>query len=276
MSVTPPTREASLAAGAPPAPGTPSVNVSVEDSNKANWDLVAELVGMLPLVGKPFALLVRQRRARWLLIGGFLFFLGVVLPLLFPLLAAIYINFGLLGDQGQNWYAEKVVSAFRVRESAVEVSNSSNLRLDYFQVIEFVGDATDPREYSISLEPYQKARFVVERATLRTTDPVGCPIPVKFIKPRAELMKLKLFDTVDLLSVVNAGVPVSYELSVSDWDKVNSNMDKTNRAKIVLQPVKELLELTCNAVQIDLRVSVEVFKDILHSSQTSNAALRKP
>lgn len=234
------------------------------------------MVGMLPLVGKPLALLVRQRRARWLLIGGFLFFLVFVLPLSFPLLAAVYINSGLLGERGQNWYAEKVVSAFRVRESALEVSDRSNSHIDYFQVIEFVGDATDPREYSISLEPYQKARFVVERATLRTTDPVGCPVPVKFIKPRAELMQLKLFDTVDLLSVVNAGTPDSYELRASDWDKVSSNMDKTNRAKIVLQPVKELLELSCNAVQIDLRVSVEVFKDILHSSQTANAATVKP
>ncbi|MCW5644740.1 MAG: hypothetical protein KIT63_21770 [Rhodoferax sp.] len=261
MSTTP-----TPAADAMPAPAgnTPAAGSGDSDANKNAWELAADLVGLVPVVGKPLSLIVRRRQGRWLLVTAMLVLVFVVLPLLLPLLAAVYINSGLLGDEGQRWYAEKVVSAFRVREAADQISKRANQRLDYFQVIEFVGNAKETRQYSLSMEPYQKARFVVERATALSTDN-NCAVPLRLIRKNAELMTLSLFDR-KLMPVRNSPTAASYQLSAKDWDDVKSKMDGSNRVRIALDPVDELLDQPCNGVQVDLRVSIEVFKDTLASA----------
>lgn len=250
------------AAGNPPAAGT-----SDTDANRNAWELAADLVALLPLVGKPLAVIVRRRQVRWLLIAALLALVFVVFPLLMPLLAAVYINSGLLGDEGQRWYAEKVVSAFRVRETADLISRRANQRLDYFQVIEFVGNAKETRQYSLSMEPYQKARFVVERATALSPDN-NCAVPLRLVRKNAELMTMLLFDHA-LMPVRNSPTSTSYQLSAKDWDAVKAKMDGSNRVRIALEPVDALLDQPCNAVQVDLRISIEVFKDTLTSSMSS-------
>jgi hypothetical protein len=249
----------------PPLAGnTPAAGSGDTDDNKNAWELAADLVGLLPFVGKPLSLIVRRRQGRWLFITALLVLVFVVLPLLLPLLAAVYINSGMLGDEGQRWYAEKVVSAFRVRETADLISKRSNQRLDYFQVIEFVGNAKETRQYSLSMEPYQKARFVVERATALSPDN-NCSVPLRLVRKNAELMTLSLFDHA-LMPVRNSPTSTSYQLSAKDWDQVKAKMDGSNRVRIALEPVDALLDQPCNAVQVDLRISIEVFKDMLVSA----------
>lgn len=255
----------------PPAGNAPAAGSGDSDENKNAWELAAELVGLLPLIGKPLSLIVRRRQGRWLLITALLVLVLLVLPLSLPLLAAVYINSGFLGDEGQRWYAEKVVSAFRVREAADLISKRSNQRLDYFQVIEFVGNAKETRQYSLSMEPYQKARFVVERATALSPDN-NCAVPLRLVRKNAELMTLYLFD-LKLMPVRNSPTSTSYQLSAKDWDQVKAKMDGSNRARIALEPVDELLDQPCNAVQVDLRISIEVFKDTLVSAPPTDSVL---
>lgn len=269
MSTTPTPATDALPA---PARNNPAPGAADNDAHKNAWELAADLVGLLPFVGKPLSLLVRRRNVRWMLIATLLVLVFVVFPLLMPLLAAVYINSGLLGEQGHQWYAEKVVSAFRVREAADLISKRSNQRLDYFQVIEFVGNAKETRQYSLSMEPYQKARFVVERATALSPDN-NCAVPLRLVRKNAELMTLSLFDHV-LMPVRNSPTSTSYQLSAKDWDQVKAKMDGSNRVRIALEPVDALLDQPCNAVQVDLRISIEVFKDMLVSAVPAPAQLR--
>lgn len=247
-------------------PGEAQPAIDLEEARKRNAELIAVALESVPIFGRLLAALARQRRLSWLYWLLVLFVFGFVFPITYPLLAAFYLNHGVLPANVHDAYAEQVIEGFEVPPYVLQASRASNKVLDYFQVIEFIDAARETREYSISLVPMQRAKFVVERATLRSDDP-RCSIPPQLLKKNAELMQLSLFDR-KLLSIENTDRPSVYdltEMSVQDWSDAKARMGDTDRATLRLTPVEALGALDCDGVKVDLRISVEVFKDLVGS-----------
>lgn len=231
------------------------------DRDKDNRELLADAVGGVPVFGKLLARMVTQRRWMPILVIAGLFWLFVVYPLMVPWLAAMYLNAGVLGSWHQT-YAEGVRTAFRVEELADRVAREGNQRLDYFQVVEVTGrSANQPYSYSFSVAPDQRIRIRKEEAALHSLDPVACPVPRDLLRREAPLFTLRAQD-LQLMVLNNGSLPQSVEITSAQWDALRPRLD-AGRLAIHIAPVKELAALECEALKADIRLTVEVFKDLV-------------
>lgn len=234
------------------------------DRDKDNRELIAEVLGGVPVIGKPLARLVMQRRWTLILAIAGLFWLFVVYPLMVPWLASKLLNAGVLGSWHQP-YAVDVRTAFRVEELADKVAREGNQRLDYFQVVEVTGRAANqPYSYSFSVVPGQRIRIRKEEATLHSLDQTACPVPRDLLRRDAPLFTLHAQD-LELMTLDNGSRPQPVELTAAQWDALRPRMD-AGRLVIRIAPVKELAALECEALKADIRLTVEVFKDIVSRS----------
>jgi hypothetical protein len=231
------------------------------DRDKDNRELLADALGGVPVIGKLLARMVAQRRWTPILIIAGLFWLFVAYPLIVPWLAAAYLNAGVLGRWHQP-YAEDVRTAFRVKELAGQVAREGNQRLDYFQVVEVAGrSANQPYSYSFSVTPGQRIRIRKEEVMLHSLDPSGCPVPRELLRREAQLFTLRAQD-LELMKLNNGAQPQSVEITAAQWDALRPRLD-AGRLVIRIEPVEPLAALDCAALKTDIRLTVEVFKDLV-------------
>lgn len=234
------------------------------DHDNDNRELIADALGGVPVIGKLLARMVAQRRWTLIFVLAGLFWLFVVYPLMVPWLASKLLNVGLLGSWHQP-YAVEVRTAFRVEELADKVAREGNQRLDYFQVVDVTGRAANqPYSYSFSVVPGQRIRIRKEEATLHSLDPAVCPVPRDMLRREAPLFTL-LAQDIELMTLNNGSLPQAVEITSAQWDALRPRMD-AGRLVIHIRPVKELEVLECEALKADIRLTVEVFKDIVPSS----------
>ena len=242
-----------MATGAPESP--------LPDRDKDNRELLADAVGGVPVFGKLLARMVTQRRWTPILVIAGLFLMFVVYPLMVPWLAAKYLNAGFLGGWHQP-YAEDVRTAFRVEELADRVAREGNQRLDYFQVVEVTGrSANQPYSYSFSVAPGQRIRIRKEEAALHSLDPVACAVPRELLRREAPLFTLQAQD-LELMVLNNGSLPQSVEITSAQWEALRPRLD-AGRLAIHIMPVEALAALDCEALKADIRLTVEVFKDLV-------------
>jgi hypothetical protein len=221
--------------------------------------LLAEAVSKIPVVGGLLALIVRQKRWRLVWMIASVALLVIVYPLFVPVMAAWLINAGLLAGLTSP-YAATVDRALKIEESTTAVVKKSNERLDYFQMIDLYETANSSKDYQITVAPYQRIRIRSFNSTLSSND-VKCPIPNTFNRPGAALYQITL-GTVQVGSVRNDGDEATVEITKQQWDAMRSQMNG-DELGVTLTPVDELQKITCDGLKASIRISVEVFKDLL-------------
>lgn len=163
-----------------------------KDAGKDNRELAAEGLASLIPGGKLVGLMVKQQRWGWLIGLALALWFFLIYPLLLPIISASLINQGALMSAHKP-YAEAVRQAFRADEFAGQLTHDINQRMDYFQVIEFSGNASKQREYTLSVVPNQRLRYRVEKATL-TSDSGSCRVPKHLADEGAKLFTLEIED----------------------------------------------------------------------------------
>jgi hypothetical protein len=234
--------------------------------------LFAEAVASVPFVGKLLAKMVLQRR--WKLILGcvLMVWMLVVYPLLVPILAAFVINKGMLFGW-QEGYAQHVRAALHVEEAARQMVTSDNRNLDYFQVIEFQRSANQSQKYSFSVQPYQRVHLRKEEINLVSVDPSRCAVPLEMVKKGTKLFELQAGE-VHLLDLRSGYNNESYEITRQDWERIVPRVDKGWLAIDVL-PVPPLSENKCDELKAEIRLTIEVFKDLVPMEGTAMAVVPK-
>lgn len=235
--------------GTPPA-ATPTAKAS----------LIGSLLKQVPFLGGWLAELWVTRNWKHLAGVGAVIWFFFIYPLLVPWIAAMAINRGVLFDLQDN-YADTVRSAFKVKEMAEKLSNETNERLDYFQVIEFLGDARDPRSYDIPVALMQRVKLQIDKAELRTKNPATCEIPKAFSRKGVELMKVKIASK-EVLSALNQSEAISLTMSEEIWRGIMPTIQTPGRIQITFSPVKEL-QSGCDGLEFEVRATIEVFKEIV-------------
>lgn len=226
----------------------------------AKASLIASLLKKIPIVGDWLSELWVNRNWKHLAGVGAVIWFFFIYPLLVPWIAAMAINRGILFDFQDN-YADTVRSAFKVKEMAEKLSNETNERLDYFQVIEFLGDARDPKSYEIPVALMQRVKLQIDRAELRTKNPATCEIPKAFSRKGVELMKVKIANK-EVLSALNQSEAISLSLSEEIWQGIVPTIQTPGRMQITFAPVKEL-QSGCDGLELEVRATIEVFKEIV-------------
>ena len=202
-------------------------------------------------------------------VGAVIWFFFIY-PVLVPWIAAMAINRGVLFDLQDN-YADTVRSAFKVKEMAEKLSNETNERLDYFQVIEFLGDARDPRSYDIPVALMQRVKLQIDKAELRTKNPTTCEIPKAFSRKGVELMKVKIASK-EVLSALNQSEAISLTMSEEIWRGIVPTIQTPGRIQITFAPVKEL-QSGCDGLEFEVRATIEVFKEIVKPPKSQLGAV---
>lgn len=222
--------------------------------------LIATLLKKIPILGDWLAEVWVTRNWKHLAGVGAVMWFFFIYPLLVPWIAAVAINRGILFDFQDN-YADTVRSAFKVKEMAEKLSNETNERLDYFQVIEFLGDARDPRSYDIPVALMQRVKLQIDKAELRTKNPTTCEIPKAFSRKGVELMKVKIASK-EVLSALNQSEAISLTMSEEIWRGIVPTIQTPGRIQITFAPVKEL-QSGCDGLEFEVRATIEVFKEIV-------------
>ena len=238
------------------------------DRGKDNLEFAAKTAENVPFFGKLLALAIQQKRWTGLAVFGLLLWTLLIYPLLLPILSAWIINTGILRGS-QESYAREVRKAFNADEFASEMASKSNKLLDYFQVIEFVGPANETRDYTLSASTNQKIKIRAERATLFSEDSESCALPAELLKvgpAGAGRVGPKIFSIrigqqeVGAIYINPKGEPIT--LSSAQWDAIARESDP-GRIEVTLEPVPALANLTCTKAKADVRVTFEVFKDLI-------------
>jgi hypothetical protein len=238
-----------------------SATTDPPDREKQNSELLSDALSSVPLFGKVLSRMAQQRRWTPLLILALLFWMFVLYPLLLPWVSSLLINAGVLGGWHQP-YAEEVRTAFRVEELAGRVAREGNQRLDYFQVVEVTErSANQPYSYSFSVTPDQRIRIRKEEAALHSLDPTACPVPLGLLRREAQLFSLRA-QNLELMTLNNGSAAQSVEITPAQWDALRPRLD-AGRLVIRIVPVDQLAQLQCDALKADIRLTVEVFKDLL-------------
>lgn len=222
--------------------------------------LIESLLKKIPVLGEWLAKLWINRNWKHLAGVGAVIWFFFIYPLLVPWIAAMAINRGILFDLQDN-YADTVRSAFKVKEMAEKLSNETNERLDYFQVIEFLGDARDPRSYDIPVALMQRVKLQIDKAELRTKNPTTCEIPKAFSRKGVELMKVKIASK-EVLSALNQSEAISLTMSEEIWRGIVPTIQTPGRIQITFASVKEL-QSGCDGLEFEVRATIEVFKEIV-------------
>jgi hypothetical protein len=229
------------------------------DANRQNREILAEAASGIPIVGKVLAVIIRQKRWRvlgWIAGAVFLF---VIYPLVVPIVAAALINMGLLAGL-QAPYAESVRKALSVDKAAIDAERENNQRLDYFQMVDALTNANEERTFAISVQPYQRMRFRTSDVQL-VTQTKTCAIPPEFLKKGVKIFGLEVGD-VQLGDIRNDGTDATFEVTRDQWAHMIPRLD-AGRLKISLLPVDGLRRITCDELKANVRVTIEVFKDLL-------------
>lgn len=237
----------------------------------ANGDLKEPIqiaVGMLP-GGKLWQWVVSNRPS-WLVGIALLLWFLVVYPLILPFVSAWLINWGALRGL-QDAYATTVRKAFRAEEFAVQLARDSNQRMDYYQVIEFVGNAGDAREYTLSAVANQKLKYRIERASLFSHND-KCPVARSLLKPGALLYSLQVHDREIAKITLNPNNEDAM-FTADDWKAVGAKT-MPGRLTFRIVPVPALADLSCEDVKVDFRITFEVYKDLVGLAQPAVAAMR--
>ena len=243
-----------------PAAVGPSVGTLPNAASGAKTSLIGSLLKKVPILGDWLSELWIGRNWKHLAGVGAVLWFFFIYPLLVPWIAAMAINRGVLFDLQDN-YADTVRSAFKVKEMAEKLSNETNERLDYFQVIEFLGDARDPRSYDIPVALMQRVKLQIDKAELRTKNPKDCAIPGAFGRKGVELMKVKIANK-EVLSALNQSEAISLTLSEEIWRGIVPTIQTPGRIQITFAPVKEL-QSGCDGLEFEVRATIEVFKEIV-------------
>jgi hypothetical protein len=231
-----------------------------------DWrEAFAESVKGVWIVGPPLAVLIR--RGAWQLLGwiAIVVWLLVLYPLLLPILSAWMINAGAL----RGWhpaYAEQVRAAFRADEFADRLERANNERLDYFQVIEYDADASLEREYTLSVATNQRVAYLVEHADVYTENAHSCPIPSQLTSTGEKLFGLQ-FEDVEVHSIAYGRRQKRQLLTMEQWKSIASRVEP-GRLTFRVVPVPALAKIRCGQVKVKLRVTFEIFKDLLSAPST--------
>lgn len=221
-------------------------------------DIAADWVKAIPYVGPLVHGLIKDKK--WGALGvalllGWQFFLY---PLLLPVLAAAWINAGVLQEIREP-YSEKVRQAFGAQEFANRVARESNKRLDYVQVLEYDVDASQSQIHLLSVAANQKIVYRVEEAKLHSEDK-SCEVPKSLGSTPNITLFLLLFEGLEVGQVRN-GPHEDHELTAAQWkaivDKVGENVD---RLYVEVKPVPVLSNLRCGKVKIRMKILFKVFK----------------
>lgn len=235
-----------------PTPPTPS-------SSASPWlAALAELLGGLPVVGQFIKFLFEKRLWGPLVLTVVLLFVFVVYPLLVAFLAAYWTNRGVLLS-AKDLYVEEVRSAFRVREIAADVTAESHKRLDYFIPIEFSRPARDSKTFELPLARLQRIEVRILSGRLVSNDPVQCAVPDQLLGEGSELMDVLLND-ISVGKVENSGEQKFLQLTREAWSKI-SGLEGNNSMRLSFRPKPEL-RAACRQLQVDVRASVLVFKEM--------------
>jgi hypothetical protein len=219
---------------------------------------LAELLGGLPIVGNLFKFLIEKRLWGPLLLATTALFLFVVYPLLVAFLAAYWTNSGVLLG-ARDIYVEEVRSAFRVREAAADATAESHKRLDYYIPIEFSRPARDSKTFELPLAQLQRIEVRILSGRLLSTDPTQCAVPDQLLGEGSELMEVLLND-VSIGRVENSGEQKFLQLTREAWSKV-TGLEGNNSMRLSFRPKAEL-RAACQQLQVDVRASVLVFKEV--------------
>lgn len=230
----------------------------VNDPGKNDRELVAELANGVP-GGKLIGLMIKQKRWGWLIGLALAIWFLFLYPLLLPIISALLINNGVLMS-GHKPYAEAVRQAFRADEFAGELTHNINQRMDYFQVIEFSGDASKQREYTLSVVPNQQLRYRIEKATL-TSESAGCRVPRQLANEGAKLFTLEMEDQT-IASIDNPPKGRTFALTPEQWAQIAPRVED-GRLNFKVRPVDALAALECVGVTAHVRVAFEIYKDLV-------------
>lgn len=228
------------------------------DSDK-NRELLAEAVAGIPVLGKLLALIVRQQRWRFLTSLALAVLILVIYPIVVPIIAATLINSGILAGL-QRPYSESVRKAFGMDQAAIDAERKSNRMLDYFQMIEGRADAGEPRSYTLSVQPYQRIRLRTSDVELQS-ESKACEVPLEFLKPGAKVFSLEL-GNMPLGDVSNGRDDEIFQVTRAQWERMMPRLD-AGRLQLSLIPVETLRRIGCDGVKTNVRITIEVFKDLL-------------
>ena len=232
-----------------------------KDTDGENLTVLEEAVSEIPLIGKSLAVAIKERRWRLVtVIVGVVFFLFVY-PLVVPLAASALINAGVLAGW-QKPYAESVRRAFSIDKAALDVESANNQRLDYFQMIDASSNANEERSYAISVQPYQRMRLRTSGVQLVTQNKT-CAVPAQFLKRGVKMFSLEI-GGVSLGDIRNDGVDATFEVTKEQWDRMKPRLDG-GRLLIALLPVDDLRNIPCDELKANIRMTIEVFKDLLQA-----------
>lgn len=228
------------------------------DPARENRELAAGALEYLP-GGKFIALMVKQRRWGWLIGLALAVWFLFLYPLLLPIISAGLINRGVLMSAHKP-YAEAVRQAFRADEFAGQLTRDINQRMDYFQVIEFSGDAGKLREYTLSVVPNQRLRYRIEKATL-TSQSESCRVPKHLADEGAKLFTLEIEDQ-DVASIDNPPKGKTVSLTAAQWERIAPRVED-GRLNFKVRPVEALAALDCVGVNAQVRIAFEIYKDLV-------------
>jgi hypothetical protein len=254
MTAPPPSPTAQAAANGP-AP-IAAAQVGATTAQPALLAALGELLGGIPIVGKPLKVLL-ERRAWGVLVAALgLVLLLVIYPLVVAYLAAFWINQGLLVGL-RDGYVEEVRGAFRVREAANDATTESNKRLDYYFPLEFARSARDDKSFELPLLPMQKVEIRIAPGRVTSSDHLHCGAPPSLAGEGADLMDVFL-DDMQVAKVQNGGEPRSIVLDQKRW----SGFSAGQPMQLKFRPVAELRAASCDRLLVEVKASILVFKEI--------------
>lgn len=230
-------------------------------------DLIADLIKPLPYIGKLESFIRRMPVGALAALLAFAW-LFVIYPLLLPGLSAGLINMGLLSSWHEP-YARQVRKAFHAEEFATEMATKSNKLIDYFQVVDFFSPVSEPPDYTLSAASNQFIRIRAENATVFSEDDKKCALPRSWNrvgKAGAVGAGRKIY-TIEIagqqvgdIRQNPKGEPIT--LNSTQWEAITRNSEP-GRITVRLLPVAELADLQCSQVKAEVRLTFEVFKDLI-------------
>lgn len=239
-----------------------AAGVPAAADSENNRELGEKLASSIPVIGPFVALLFKQGRWHWAVLAVLVLLIyPVVLPLACALIVARF------PADLQKVYASSVRRPFQVEETVTDAARKSNKILDYFQVIDNFEDARATSTYAISVAPYQQTRLRISEVQLFSQDPAACPVPAQLSLAGAELFGLEVGGTVVRKITVDR-TDVTAELSWDQWKAIKGRID-SGRLIIKIVPDPILKAVGCDELKARMRLSIEVFKDLVVAEESS-------
>ena len=223
--------------------------------------VLAAALENIPIIGKILKAMFAINPALTLRVAAFAFVFLVVYPLLLPFIAALLINKGVLFDL-QEPYASKVRAAFRVKEAADIANRDLYSRLDYFQMIAFVGNGRDSKIFELPVDPWQRVVLQIEGGGVHSTG--DCAVPLALSGRGADLYSVRLGELKEEFTAVRTQDRADeVSISTEEWHKLVGR-GQAGRLKLTFMPVTELKSSACgDKLEVEVQLAVKVFKDLI-------------